>query len=607
MSDSILLSRELFLECNWSYDSSSEKHYGYASLMDCLERSAREMMASGKEEHAKVLSLLAKAASMLLQPDSQNEPFKPLYQDFQAGKRSTIPEDFSIEELTFFEDILNDINEPYLRARLADLLWLTKEKRNPEHARIAIDSYTANIIEDITWHRDVNQGWERAILLCKQMRDNERLKTISDKLLSAFHSSDSKKDFMWFQIAKILDKTKLDKNHERDIALLLYNEANSLKQNNDFHTAPLYFNLASKKYKQCSNKKGMVESLIAIAECFELEADLRITNSALVSSSLYEKALQAYRDIPNKYRADYDIDNKITEIRGKITISGVASLDEMHLHKTKGTDISEIKTASIQHVTGKNSVDEAIAFFTGFSVPEYNKIALNAEKNMQTSLASLLFGSTHMSTDGRIVAKVPAMNLTADGNHNTNKATLDFHIQQQFLIQIQLIVEGHIIPALHQLLMEHRVTKELMISACYQAPIVPKGRENLLGYALWLGFEYEFGAAIHLLCPQVEHIVRSKLKEVNVNTSNIDPDGIENENGLSTLMELPEALTIFGENLTFELKSIFTESLGSNLRNEVAHGLLDDNSSFSAASIYAWWMILRLVVRSAMIGNTKSK
>lgn len=322
---------------------------------------------------------------------------------------------------------------------------------------------------------------------------------------------------------------------------------------------------------------------------------------------MYEKALQAYRDIPNKYRAEYGIDKKITAIRGKITTSGVASLDEMHLHKTKGVDISEIITASIQHVTGKNSVKEAIVFFTGFSAPEYDKIALNAEKNMQTSLVSLLFESTHMSADGRIVAKTPAMNLTADGSHNTNKANLHAHIQQQFSIQIQLIINGHILPALQQLLMEHRVTKELMISLCNQSPLVPKGRENLLGYALWLGFEYEFGAVIHLLCPQVEHIVRSKLKEMNVNTSNIDPDGIENENGLSTLMECPETLTIFGENLTFELKSIFTESLGSNLRNEVAHGLLDDNSSFSGSSIYAWWMILRLVVHSAMIDNTKSK
>lgn len=93
-----------------------------------------------------------------------------------------------------------------------------------------------------------------------------------------------------------------------------------------------------------------------------------------------------------------------------------------------------------------------------------------------------------------------------------------------------------------------------------------------------------------------------KLKEADAHTSNIDRDGIEHENGLSTLMELPQASQVFGEDLCFELKSIFTDSLGANLRNEVAHGLLSDNSSLSISTVYAWWMILRVIVHS-LIGK----
>ena len=153
--------------------------------------------------------------------------------------------------------------------------------------------------------------------------------------------------------------------------------------------------------------------------------------------------------------------------------------------------------------------------------------------------------------------------------------------------------------------MEHRFPKDLLIAACYQSPIVPKDREKLLGYALWLGFEYEFGAAIHLLCPQVEHIVRTQLKESGFHTSTIDKDGIENESGLSTLMDSQEAVQVFGEDLSFEIRSVFTEVLGANLRNEIAHGLLDDNASSSLPAIYAWWMILRLVLRSIVLGGVK--
>ncbi len=97
-----------------------------------------------------------------------------------------------------------------------------------------------------------------------------------------------------------------------------------------------------------------------------------------------------------------------------------------------------------------------------------------------------------------------------------------------------------------------------------------------------------------------------KLKEAGAHTSNIDRDGIENENGLSTLMDLPESIQVLGEDLCFEMKSIFTDSLGSNLRNEVAHGLLNDSSSSSISTIYAWWMVLRLVVHS-LVGVSSSQ
>ena len=47
--------------------------------------------------------LHADGGLMTLAPNSINEPFKPISQDYQAGRRSAIPEDFTAEELVFFE------------------------------------------------------------------------------------------------------------------------------------------------------------------------------------------------------------------------------------------------------------------------------------------------------------------------------------------------------------------------------------------------------------------------------------------------------------------------------------------------------------------------
>ena len=156
--------------------------------------------------------------------------------------------------------------------------------------------------------------------------------------------------------------------------------------------------------------------------------------------------------------------------------------------------------------------------------------------------------------------------------------------------------------------MDFRVTKDYLIQLCKHSPLVPEGREYLLASALWSGFEHDFRNSIHLLAPQVEDLIRTRLKSNGVHTTTIDRDGIENENGLSTLLKHEHAENILGEDLLFELKAVFTESIGGNLRNSVAHGLLDDQSSSANASVYAWWMILRLVVKSIFqFETTESK
>jgi hypothetical protein len=64
-------------------------------------------------------------------------------------------------------------------------------------------------------------------------------------------------------------------------------------------------------------------------------------------------------------------------------------------------------------------------------------------------------------------------------------------------------------------------------------------------------------------------MIRFHLKQHGAKTTNLDKNGIENEKGLSTLMELPEIETIFRKDLSFEIKALFCDPFGPNLRNEL--------------------------------------
>ena len=162
-------------------------------------------------------------------------------------------------------------------------------------------------------------------------------------------------------------------------------------------------------------------------------------------------------------------------------------------------------------------------------------------------------------------------------------------------ILVSIVVQGDVWPALKTMLLEHRLREADFVGLARQSPIVPKGREGLFGKALFQGYERDFVSALHLLIPQIEHMVRFHLKQAGAKTTTLDKDGIENENGLSTLMDLPEAETVFGKDLAFELKTLFCDAFGPNLRNELAHGLIDEDACHSPFAIYAWWLGVRLV------------
>jgi hypothetical protein len=127
----------------------------------------------------------------------------------------------------------------------------------------------------------------------------------------------------------------------------------------------------------------------------------------------------------------------------------------------------------------------------------------------------------------------------------------------------------------------------------------------LFGKALFAGYDRDLVTATHLLVPQIEHMVRFHLKQAGIRTTTLDVDGIETEFGLSTLMGMPEAEKVFGENLTFEFGALLCDPHGPNLRNELAHGLMEEDACQSVYAIYVWWLALKLVFNAYWMADRK--
>lgn len=145
-----------------------------------------------------------------------------------------------------------------------------------------------------------------------------------------------------------------------------------------------------------------------------------------------------------------------------------------------------------------------------------------------------------------------------------------------------------VLPALSILQREHCYKEQDLVELAKASALVPPERALMVGKGLYWGIMGDFGMAVHFLIPQLENIVRFHLKGAGLKTSNTDLEGIENENGLSTLLDVEGVDAVFGADIVFEMKALFCSAFGPNLRNAFAHGLMDDNDFYSADAVYAW-------------------
>lgn len=587
---------EDFEWCGWKEILGGTSREGYPAMSHAFSQAAKEIIDEGRLSHGKVLWLLADACSMMLRPDSINQPFRPMI--VIDGKRSALPEDFSDEDIEFFAQIVDSVDDAWLRARLADLVWLRQQKRDVRFALAAIDAYREVSLDTTTWIRGGRECWTRAIMLARMLGRGagDRLNNMESAITRVLLSATLEDGFLAFWLAELLRANKLGRVDATAIAEKLKVLAGQFDSREDYHQAREYFGAAAKWFSTADDEANAVAMTVSQAEGWVKEAEARLSSnnpSHMVATAFYENAIQTYRTIPHKERPVYHVDERISELRAHLNESGQKALGEMSRVQTGPVDITKIVEQARNEVRGKPIREALLAFCnleTVFNVAEAR------EQAMEILRQSPLLGLVSMnvvSRDGRIIAKPPGMSF--DGTGENDEAAIKVQMIRQYQIHVGLIVQGMILPALEILRLEHRVSENDFVWLASQSSIVPRNRIRLFGKALFEGYDGDFIAALHILVPQIEHMVRHHLKQVGVQTTTLDSQGIETEIGMSALMERPEAKEIFGADLHFELQTLFCDSLGPNLRNEIAHGLIDDNEILSTYSIYAWWLSLKLV------------
>ena len=246
--DLILTVRD-FAGCGWKAALAGTTREDYYSMSNAFFSAAKQAISEDRQAHGKVLELLAHVCSMMLSSDSINEPFKPL--TVLGGQRSMTPDDLSEDDVTFFVQIVDYIDDPWLKARLADLVWLLQSTRDVKFALAAIDSYRSIPLDTETWVRDGDECWQRAINLARLLRAGagERLAKIEASIIKAFTSVTSQDGFLGYWLADLLKSNALGKDHSTKIATKLQSLAHEFDVAGELHKAREYFQASADWFK----------------------------------------------------------------------------------------------------------------------------------------------------------------------------------------------------------------------------------------------------------------------------------------------------------------------------------------------------------------------
>lgn len=282
-----------FARCGWRSALEGIDGDGYRSIASAFSKAADKALESGREKQAGVFRLLANVCFMQLRPESINEPFRARINMLDG--RSAVLEDFTDTDLIFLQKIVGDIDEPWLKARVADLIWLRQRPRDHQFALMAIDAYSLISLDPQTWLREGDRCWARAASLAQSLKSaaSDRLDRIECHVFDVLAKVTADDGFFGYWLAETLAKYGLGADRALSIAEKLESLANELRRTNDLHRAREYFGCCAKWFERANQGSKAAKMLVALAESYAEEAKSKTTLDTPIhalAATLYEDA-----------------------------------------------------------------------------------------------------------------------------------------------------------------------------------------------------------------------------------------------------------------------------------------------------------------------------
>lgn len=313
---------------------------------------------------------------------------------------------------------------------------------------------------------------------------------------------------------------------------------------------------------------------------FEKQAENQEDNSNLNKSYFLEKAVQHYINIGKSH--------KIPEIKSKIkqAYREMINNDELHMISTE----LDIKKEELEKYTKRFKIDKIDESFklltrTSYHVPNLELIYEETKKIFEESVFSKFFNLSSIYDGRKIFQSVSE----EDRFKHKLYQTYDMELKISFSIIFKDIWDYLISEGLTSDMVVKRITDWKYMNEQNKV-IVEQGIEYFL--------DGDYIACLHTLVPQFETCFRRFFEYNGHATTSIKANTVQYEQNFNDFLRNDFVENNIDDNLLFFIKFVMVDDLGYNLRNNIAHGLINIgmlNFYFCSIVIYMFFMMTNFI------------
>ncbi len=459
---------------------------------------------------------------------------------------------------------------PMMRARYADLVWefgrrLGDAKRDHSCALIATEAYVEAANKQLYTFSIEGVRWiVRALDIATATNNKDGARAAADALLSLVAGDQNLRNMgTWIAPFDYLyDKKGLLTPEQSakiiaDLEDILARTSVPDPEKNEFDPfgAQAAAERLAQHYRRQSAKAEVERVVKSYGGAFEFVAK---EASPMLAMAWLQPVIERYEQ--ENLKADAERVQILAAEKG----ANVAS--DLKIYSVEAEIDAEKIEAEIELLIGGDEFDKAMMRVADRFIPETKFARSLVEDRKKTAPLLSMIRSVIVRSDGQPEAVI---------DPDDEEGTLHHQINQYMAFG-----QGMLRHSLRRLFEKFSVSAEDLVRFVYQSPIFLESRRALLQSGVQAYFDGDFIKAVHVLVPQVEDTLRSLAAKsaIPVYKTVRAASGITDVKSMNNILEDQRVRNMLTEDLWRYLTVLYIDRRGLNLRNDLAHGLVNTES-----------------------------